>query len=95
VPYLSDDDFDAIADCAARLSCVDERFVDFAASFDIEPGPLPDEERRRLRVEIDARVATAWELTSHDLDVLLHDFTVDAVSAEYRRQLRVRLAELS
>jgi hypothetical protein len=77
------------------LSCVDDRFADFAASFGIDPGPLPDNERRRLRVEIDGRVARAWELTVEDLDVLLGDFTLNAVPADYRRQLRARLAELS
>ena len=95
VPDLSEDDFEAIANCAARLSCVDERFADFAASFGIEAGPLPDDERERLRVEIDARVARAWALTGDDLDVLLADFSADAVPAEYRRRLRERLAELS
>lgn len=95
VPDLSDEDFEAIAECAARLSCVDDRFADFAASLGIEPWTLPDEERGRLRVEIDARVSRAWNLTGEDMDVLLADFTVDAVSADYRQQLRARLAELS
>ncbi len=95
VPDLSDEDFDVIAGCAARLSCVDERFAEFAASFGFEAGPLPDDERRRLRVEIDARVARAWELTGDDLEVLLRDFTVGAVPPDYRSQLRARLAELA
>lgn len=95
VPDLSDDDYNVAAGCAARLSCVDERFRDVASSFGIEPGPLPDAERERLRVEIDARVARAWDLTNDDLDVLLRDFTLDAVSAEYRRKLHDRLTALS
>ena len=61
----------------------------------IEPGSLPDDERMQLRVEIDAQIARAWELTDKDLSVMLDDFTVDAVSTEYRQQLRARLAELS
>ncbi len=95
VPDLPDEDFDALADCAAELSCVDERFADFAASFGIQAGPLPETERRRLRVEIDARVARAWGLTGADLDVLFNDFTIDAVAADYRQLLRTRLDELS
>lgn len=95
LPNLSDEGFEAIAGCAARLSCVDQRFYDFAVSFGFEPGPLSDEERRRLRVEIDARVARAWELNADDIGVVLGDFTVDAVPADYRQQLRARLAELS
>jgi hypothetical protein len=95
VPDLSNDDFNEIARCSAQLSCVDERFADFAASFGIEVGPLPAADRQRLRVEIDARVALAWGLTAADLDVLLGDFSLDAVPAAYRQQLRARLAELS
>lgn len=95
VPDLEDDDLDAIAECAAHLSCVDERFADFAEPFGIETGPLAEEERDRLRLEIDARVAHAWRITGDDLNVLLADFTVDAVPFEYRRRLRERLSELS
>lgn len=95
VPDLNDDDADAIAECAARLSCVDERFTDFASTFGLDPGPLPEDERERLRVEIDALVAHAWGLTSDDLDVLFRDFTLNAVSTEYRRKLRERLVELA
>lgn len=95
VPDLTDNGFDAIAECAARLSCVDERFTAFASSFGLDPGPLPEDERERLRIEIDARVAHAWGLTSDDLDVLFRDFTLDAVSTEYRRKLRERLVELA
>lgn len=95
VPVFPDRDFDVVAECAARLSCTDERFSEFASSFGIEPGPLPDDEREQLRVEIDARIARAWGLTIDDLEVLLHDFTLDAVPAGYRRRLRERLTELS
>jgi hypothetical protein len=95
VPNLSDEDFESLAVSAARLSCVDDRFVEFAGSMGIDAGPLSDSERQRLRVEIDARVARAWRLAGHDLDVLFSDFTLDAVPAEYREELRARLAELS
>jgi hypothetical protein len=95
VPNLDDSTVDVIAMCAARLSCVDDRFDAFAESFDIDPGPLPDEERERLRVEVDAQVAAAWGLTGEDLEVLLSDFTVDAVPPAYRRLLSQRLDELT
>jgi len=94
VPDLIDEDHDAIGECAARLSCVDERFSEFAESVRIDPGPLSADERDRLRIEIDARVARAWALTVEELDVLLSDFTLNAVPAEYRQRLRTRLAEL-
>lgn len=95
VPDLSDRDFDAIGQSAAKLSCVDARFSDFAASLGVEPGPLPDDERERLRIEIDALVARAWNLTNDDVDVLLRDFTLDAVPADYRRKLHERLTALA
>lgn len=95
VPDLQDDDFEAVADAAGRLSSVDERFAAFAETVGVDCGPLEDEERQRLRIEIDARVAQAWALTQHDLEVLLADFTVDAVPADYRKKLRDRLSELS
>ena len=93
VPDLSDEDFEAVADDAARLSCVDERFAEAAEAMGMEPGPLPDDERERLRVEIDARVARSWRLTPDDLAVLLADFTLDAVPTDYRRALTERLAD--
>jgi hypothetical protein len=61
----------------------------------VEVGPLGDDERERLRLEIDARVARAWSLTAEELEVLLADFTYDAVPPAYRRRLAERLAELS
>lgn len=94
VPDLSGEDYSAVAAAAARLSCVDERFADFAATTGVEAGPLADEERERLRVDIDARVARAWDLSADDLAVALADFTNDAVPYQYRRRLVERLAEL-
>jgi hypothetical protein len=94
VPDLDDDDLAVVAAAAARLSCADERFAEPAAAVGVDVGPLDGGERERLRVEIDARVARAWSLTVGDLDVLLADFTLEAVPAGYRRRLAGRLAEL-
>ncbi len=95
LPDLSDEDYAQIAEAAARLSCIDERFADFAASIGVAVGPLDDEERERLRVEIDARVARAWALTPVDLEVMYADFTLNAVPARYRTRLTRRLTELT
>ena len=95
VPDLADEDLEVVAESAARLSCVDARFVELAEAVGGELGPLSDVERERLRVEIDARVARAWSMTAEDLEVLLTDFSHDAVPLDYRRQLAERLAELS
>ena len=95
LPDLSDADFKAISHAAARLSAVDDRFADFAAATGVEYGPLSPTERTRLRVEIDARVARAWNLTRGDLDVIFRDFTESAVTPAYRAALVDRLEQLT
>jgi hypothetical protein len=95
VPDLTDDDLAAVTEAPARLSCVDERFAELAEAIGVDLDPLRDDEREGLRVEIDARVARAWSLTSEDLEVLLADFTTDAVPPGYRQRLGRRLAELT
>ncbi len=94
LPDLSDEAYEAIGRAAARLSCPDERFADFADACGVEHGPLDEAERERLRVEIDARVAHAWGLDGEELELVLSDFTLDAVPEAYRERLRERLAEL-
>ena len=95
VPDLDDDDFNAVAAAAARLSAVDDRFADFAEATGVECGPLEDDERSRLRAEIDARVAHAWELDEGDLDLMFTDFTESAVPPDYRDAVRERLRALN
>ena len=91
LPDLNDDDFDGIAQAAARLSAVDDRFAAFAEATGADYGPL---DRTELRVDIDARVARAWNLTAADLDVIFRDFTEDAVTPAYRSALIDRLEQL-
>jgi hypothetical protein len=95
VPDIGDDDLDAISVAAARLSCIDERFADFAGSVGVAVGPLEDDEWNRLRAEIDARLVKAWDLAESDLDLLFRDFTTDAVPPEYRERVRSRFRELA
>ncbi|MEX2193910.1 MAG: hypothetical protein WD844_01370 [Thermoleophilaceae bacterium] len=94
LPSLDDDTFEAVANAAARLSCPDERFADFAAATGVALGPLAPDERQRLRVEIDAHAARAWSLTADELEIVFSDFTLDAVPEDYRQAVRERLAEL-
>ncbi len=94
VPDVDDDTFVSLATDAARLSCVDERFADFAKATGVAYGPLTDEERQTLRVDIDARIARAWDLTADELEVVFSDFTPDAVPESYRECVRARFAEL-
>lgn len=94
VPTLDDETYDAIATAAARLSCPDGRFADFAAATGVEVGPLTPDERDEFRAEIDARVAHAWGLDAADLETIFADFTLDAVPEPYRARVRTRFAEL-
>ena len=95
LPALSDDDFRAISHSAARLSAVDDRFVDLATATGVEHGPLSSVDKTRLRIEIDARVARAWNLTRDDLDVIFRDFTESAVTPAYRAALIDRFDQLT
>ena len=95
LPNLSDANFDAISHSAARLSAADDRFADFAVATAVEYGPLSPTERTRLRVDIDARVSRAWDLTAADLDVIFGDFTESAVTPAYRSALLDRLDQLT
>ena len=76
-----------IGELAARLSCVDERFTDFAAEAGVEYGPLTDAERNDKRAEIDALVARAYGLTEDELPFIFTDFTENAVSPAYREKV--------
>lgn len=81
-------DVAAVASRAARLSCVDERFEGFAKAAGVECGPLDDDERVKLRAEVDALAANAYGLTRADLDVIFSDFTQNAVPDSYRAAVR-------
>jgi len=95
LPELNDETYETLADAAARLSCLDERFAEFAAMAGVDCGPLDDAERMRLRAEIDARVAVAWGLTPDELELVFSDFTRDAVPDYYRDAVRKRFSELT
>lgn len=94
LPRLDDETFDALATAAARLSCPDDRFADFAAATGVACGELDDETSAGPLAEIDARVAHAWALTAEELDVVFADFSDAAVAPEYRERVRARLVEL-
>jgi hypothetical protein len=94
VPDLEDEDYADIARAAARLSAVDDRFADFARAAGVDVGPLIPHQHERLRIEIDSRVARAWDLDADDLVVMFSDFTNDAVSSDYRTAVIERLNEL-
>ena len=86
--------WDEIGRLAARLSCVDDRFADFAADAGVECGPLTDEQRGDMRAEIDALVAVAYGLTEDELRFIFTDFTENAVSLAYRRLVMDKFAAI-
>ena len=87
-------DHEGIAERAARLSCVDERYAAFASEAGVEWGPLRADERDSLRAEIDALVARAYGLSADELEFLFADFTERAVPPAYRALVLERHAAL-
>lgn len=83
-----------IGELAARLSCVDERFAEFAAETSLECEPLTDAQRHNLRAEIDALVARAYDLTEDELRFIFTDFTENAVPPAYRQQVLEKFERL-
>ena len=84
-PSLADTPWQRIGTLAARLSCVDERFDEFAVEAGVECRVLTDAQRNDMRAEIDALVAHAYGLTVDELRFMFTDFTENAVSPAYRR----------
>ena len=76
-----------MASLAARLSCIDDRYADFAREVGVEVGPIPPDERSDMEAEIDALVAHAYGLSENDLRVIFRDFTERAVPPAYRERV--------
>ena len=85
VPSPDSTNWQRIGTLAAELSCVDERFKDFAEEAGVEWGPLAEAERSDKRAEIDALVARAYGLTEDELSFIFTDFTENAVTPAYRK----------
>lgn len=93
-PPSEDTPWERIGKLAARLSCVDDRFAEFAAEAGVECGPLTDAERDDMRAEVDALVARAYGLTLDELRFIFSDFTVRAVTTAYREQVLSKFESL-
>ena len=83
-PEFGDTDWQRIGALAARLSCIDSRFVEFAKKAGVEYDPLTDTESNDIRAEIDALVTHAYCLSTEELCFIFTDFTENAVSPAYR-----------
>ena len=94
-PRWRDINWQRIGTLAARLSCVDDRFADFAAEAGVEYGPLTDAQRDDMRAEIDALVAQGYGLDIDELQFIFTDFTLDAVPEKYRELVIAKFEALS
>ena len=93
-PQVSNISWQHIGRLAARLSCIDERFAEFASEAGVECGPLTDARRDDMRAEIDASVARAYGLTEDELRFIFTDFTENSVSPTYRQLVLRKLETL-
>ena len=73
-----------IGKLAARLSCVDDRFADFAEEAGVECGPQSDGERADQRAEIDALVAHAYGLSKDETAFLFDDYPAGAYTDGFK-----------
>ncbi len=73
-----------LANMAGRLSCLDQRYEDFAERAGVDCGPVDLDEAQALEAEIEALVARAYGLSEGDLVEVLKDFNEQAVSASQR-----------
>jgi hypothetical protein len=89
VPHPSRHDpvWTRVVELASRLSCVDERYTDFARATGVQVASLTPEQRHDAEAEIDALVAHAYGLDERDLEVVFDDFTTKAVPEEYRERV--------
>ena len=93
-PPMDNTPWQRIGKIAAQLSCVDERFADFAEEAGVECGPLTNAQRSEMRAEIDALVARAYDLREDELRFIFTDFTENAVSTAYRKQVLEKFEDL-
>ena len=91
-PPLDSTTWQRIGALAARLSCLNERFAEFAADAGVACGPLTDAQRHDMRAEIDTLVARAYGLTEDELRFIFTDFTENAVSPAYRELVLEKFA---
>ena len=79
-----------LVDLAGRLSCVDDRYADWARRIGLGGiGAVTEEGRRGMEAEIDAIVAHAYGLQEQDLALIFEDF-VEAALPTSQRELIVQ-----
>jgi hypothetical protein len=83
-----------VADLAARLACVDDRYADFAAACNVPVASLQGIDRDDAIAEIDALVAHLYGLLAVDLDIIFPDFSAAAVPVARREATRARFTRV-
>ena len=83
-PSADETPWQRIGELAARLSCVDDRFADFAREAGVECAPQSEGERADQRAEIDALVARAYGLTKDETAFLFEDYPSGAYSDGFK-----------
>jgi hypothetical protein len=92
-PKNSDQLYLMLAASAARLSCLDDRFSNWAGTVGVEYGPLKPEEKQALVDRVDASAALLYGLSEEELETVFSTFHEGwdwkpdhaRVLAEYRR----------
>jgi len=92
---LSDARAKRVMTIAATLSACDDRFADFARACGIKVTDPGASTRDALLSEMDALVASLYDLTGDDLNTIFADFSVEAVSNERREAIRRNFVEIS
>jgi hypothetical protein len=80
---------------SARLASVDERFAAFASSCNVPISSLRGDDREAAIAEIDALVASLYDLSMDDLTPIFNDFSLDAVPLSRRQATQEHFARVS
>ena len=78
---------------AARLAASDERYKGFADECGVAFGALSTQERDNTIADLDAIIAVMYGLSSEEVEIILRDFTFDAVPDSRRNAIRAKFAE--
>ena len=92
---ISDERARRVMELSARLASVDERFAAFASSCIVPIGSLRGDDREVAIAEIDALVASLYDLSMDDLTPIFNDFSLDAVPRSRREATREHFARVS
>jgi hypothetical protein len=76
-----------IASLAGRLSCIDDRYSEFAQRSGVDSGPLSELERKEAEAEIDGLVADAYTLGERELRTVFRDFSDRALDSDQEERI--------